>query len=312
MNPQSSPQPQYPTQPQQPTAVPYPQPQAAPVQQPPTPYPQPQAGGMISPQPAAPQPNQAPKNNTASVKPKSAPNSTQNSLHIAEIRDGIVIMNDGSFRAVVMIKPVNFDLMSPQEKENVEYGYQGFLNSLYFPVQIFIHSEKVDIRPYLQKLEQIRVNQDNMLLAILMDDYINFMVQIAQQTNIMEKSFYIVVPYEPLTELQKAINPSASFFSGLADLFKPSEKKVTINEADLAKAQDELKHRVEAILGGLAQSNIQGLPLDTEELIELYYNTYNPDTAVRQPIKDYYDLTAPIVSKGEGIAPQPNNNQGVG
>ena len=102
------------------------------------------------------------------------PNSTQNTLQIAEIRDGIVIMNDGSYRAVIMVKSINFDLMSQAEQEAVEYAYQGFLNSLYFPVQIFIRSQRVDIGPYLDKLSKIRRDQDNMLLGVLMDDYINF------------------------------------------------------------------------------------------------------------------------------------------
>jgi hypothetical protein len=97
--------------------------------------------------------------------PKSNPNSTQNTLLIAEVRDGIAIMNDGTFRAVIMCKSINFDLMSPQEREAVEFSYQGFLNSLYFPIQVFIRSQKVDLRPYLERLDKIRSEQDNMLLA---------------------------------------------------------------------------------------------------------------------------------------------------
>src|SRR5687768_9787616 len=91
----------------------------------------------------------------------SNPNSTQNTLQIAEIRDGIVIMHDGSFRAVLMVKSINFDLMSQSEQESVEYAYQSFLNSLYFPVQIFIRSQKVDLRPYIEKLDKIRTEHDN-------------------------------------------------------------------------------------------------------------------------------------------------------
>src|SRR5487761_1566903 len=98
------------------------------------------------------------------------PNSTQNTLQIAEVRDGIVIMNDGSYRSVVMVKSINFDLMSSQEQESVEYSYQGFLNSLYFPIQIFERSQKVDLRPYIEKLDKIRSEHDNMLLALLMED----------------------------------------------------------------------------------------------------------------------------------------------
>lgn len=239
--------------------------------------------------------------------PASNPNSTQNTLQIAEIRDGIVIMNDGSFRSVIMAKSINFDLMSPQEREAVEYSYQGFLNSLYFPIQITIRSQKVDLGPYIQKLDKIRSEHDNMLLALLMEDYIGYMDQLSQQTNIMDKKFYIVIPYFPLADTQKTLEDSKKLVTGLGMLFsKKPDKQVTIHEADLEKAKDELRNRVQAVLGGLMQCGIQGLPLDTQELIELYYDTYNPDTATRQELKNFNDLTAPIVSKGQGQARQPN------
>lgn len=234
------------------------------------------------------------------------PNSTQNTLQIAEIRDGIVIMNDGSFRCVVMVKSINFDLMSPEEREAVEYSYQGFLNSLFFDIQIFIRSQKVDIRPYIERLDKIRSEHDNMLLALLMEDYIAYMANIAQQTNIMDKKFYIVIPFSPLPNVQQAITQSKNFFTGLSGLFNHRETHVVINEGDLNKAKDELRNRVQAVLSGLQQCGVQGLPLDTQELIELYYDTYNPDTATRQQLKNFDDLTAPIVTKGRGVASQPN------
>ncbi len=237
---------------------------------------------------------------------KGNPNSTQNTLQIAEIRDGVVIMSDGSFRCVVMVKSINFDLMSPEEREAVEYSFQGFLNSLYFDIQIFIRSQKVDIRPYIERLDKIRSEHDNMLLALLMEDYIAYMADIAQQTNIMDKKFYVVIPFSPVPNVQQAITQSKNFFSGLAGLFKGTEQKVVVNEGDLNKAKDELRNRVQAVLGGLQQCGVQGLPLDTQELIELYYDTYNPDTATRQQLKNFDDLTAPVVMKGQGVAPQPN------
>ncbi len=241
----------------------------------------------------------------------SNPNSTQNTLQIAEIRDGIVIMNDGSFRSVVMAKSINFDLMSPEEREAVEFSYQGFLNSLYFPIQIFIRSQKVDLRPYIDRLDKIRSEQDNMLLSVLMEDYLGFMTQLAQQTNIMDKKFYVVIPYFPIADIQRAITQSKNFFTGLAGLFSKKEQHVVINEADLAKAKDELRNRVQSILAGLQQCGIQGLPLDTQELIELYYDTYNPDTATRQKLKNFDDLSTPMVTKGQGPAPQPDLNGGT-
>jgi len=238
------------------------------------------------------------------AKPQPHPNSTQNSLQIAEIRDGIVIMNDGSFRSVVMVKSVNFDLMSPQEQEAVEYGFQGFLNSLYFPIQIFVRSQKVDLQPYIQKLDKIRTEHDNMLLALLMDDYIGYIDQLAQQTNIMDKKFYIVIPFFPTVAVQKALTQSKNFFTGFTALFNTREDHVVVNESDLENAKNELRNRVQAVLGGLQQCNIQGLPLDTQELIELYYDTYNPDTATRQQLKNFDNLTADIITKGQGTAQQ--------
>lgn len=235
---------------------------------------------------------------------KTNPNSTQNTLQIAEIRDGIVIMNDGSFRAVVMVKSINFDLMSPQEQESVEYSYQGFLNSMYFPVQVFIRSQRVDLQPYIARLDKIRTELDNMLLAMLMEDYINYIADLSQQTNLMDKKFYVVVPFFPITEAQKVLTQSKNFLSGLRALFIPQEQHVTINEADLTKAKDELRNRVQAVLSGLMQCGVQGLPLDTQELIELYYDTYNPDTATRQQLRNFNELTADVVTKGQGVAPQ--------
>jgi type IV secretory pathway VirB4 component len=232
------------------------------------------------------------------------PNSTQNSLQIAEIRDGIVIMNDGSFRSVVMVKSINFDLMSPQEQEAVEFSYQGFLNSLYFPIQIFLRSQKVDLSPYIEKLDKIRTEHDNMLLALLMEDYIGYIGNLSQQTNIMDKKFYVVIPFFPVVDVQKALTQSKKFLGGLGGLFKKGDQHVVINEPDLENAKTELRNRVQSVLSGLQQCGIQGLPLDTQELIELYYDTYNPDTATRQQLKDFSSLTADVVVKGEGNAPQ--------
>lgn len=231
---------------------------------------------------------------------KANPNSTQNTLLISEIRDGIVITNDGSYRSVIMCKSINFDLMSPQEKESVEYAFQGFLNSLYFPVQIFIRSQKVDLRPYIQKLDKIKSEHENMLLALLMEDYINFIGNLSYQANIMDKTFYVVIPYFPVGFDVGAIKSAGKNF--ITNIVGSKSQHVVINEADLEKAKSELRNCVQSVINGLAQAGVQSLPLDTEELIELYYDVYNPDTATRQPLKKFSDLTVPVVTKGS------NNN----
>jgi len=250
-----------------------------------------QAGPQAMPVPVPAQPNKT---------------STQNALEIAEIRDGIVIMNDGSFRAVVMCQSINFDLMSPDEREAVEYSYQGFLNSLYFDVQIFMRSQKVDLRPYLEKLDKIRAEHDNMLLALLMEDYIQYMAALADQTNIMDKKFYVIIDFHPLVDAQKAVKASKSFFS---TIMGKKEQRIVVNERDLEAAKTELKNRVQTVMAGLQQCGVTSIPLDTQELIELYYDAYNPDTATRQQLKDFASLTAPMVTKGQGQAAQPSLNR---
>lgn len=260
--------------------------------------------GQTQTQGAGPQGNNSQLANSAN---KANPNSTQNTLLISEIRDGIVIMSDGSFRSVVMCKSINFDLMSGQEKENVEFAFQGFLNALYFPVQIFIRSQKVDLRPYIQKLDNIRSQHQNMLLAMLMEDYVTYISELSYQANIMDKTFYVVIPFFPTGVDVGAIkNASKNFFS---NILGNKSQHVTINEADLEKAKSELRNRVQAIVNSLAQAGVQSLPLDTQELIELYYDVYNPDTATRQPLKNFNDLETPVVTKAGAIAQ--NTNQGM-
>jgi hypothetical protein len=294
----------------------YPNPQAAPAntyQAQPLPPPiQPQAQQQTTFSPSNPIPTAPPNISTVPAKPANAngakpanANSTQNSLQIAEVRDGIVIMSDGSFRSVVMVKSINFDLMSTQEQEAVEYSYQGFLNSLYFPIQIFERSQKIDLQPYIDKLDKIRTEHDNMLLALLMDDYLSYIDALSQQTNIMDKKFYVVIPFFPVIDTaNKAVAQSKNFLTGFTELFNKNEQHVTINENDLENAKTELRNRVQAVLSGLLQCGIKGIPLDTQELIELYYDTYNPDTATRQQLKNFDGLTADVVTKGTGAAPQ--------
>ena len=242
-------------------------------------------------------------NANAPAKPQNQ-NTTQNSLLISEIRDGMVIMSDGSFRAVVACKSINFDLMSSREREGVEFSYQNFLNALYFPIQIFIRSQRVDIGPYIDRLTTIRRSQDNMLLNVLMDDYINFIDILSQEANIMDKSFFIVIPYFPTGDLANVVEQSKGIFS---KIFKPKQTTATkIDQVVYQKAKDEIKNRVDSVTSGLFQIGVKSVQLNTKELGELYYNMYNPDTAVREPLGDFERVTATYVRKGEGEAPRPH------
>lgn len=241
-------------------------------------------------------------------KPAITQNTTQNSLLISEIRDNMVIMGDGSFRAVVASKSINFDLMSSREREGVEFSYQNFLNALYFPIQIFIRSQRVDIGPYIDRLSNIRRSQDNMLLNVLMDDYINFIDILSQEANIMDKSFFIVVPYYPTGDLNNVKAQTKGFFGKL--MSKPQTTATKIDKVAYEKAKDEIKNRIDSVTSGLFQIGVKSVQLNTKELGELYYNVYNPDTAVREPLGDFDKVISTYVRKGEGEAPRPHLQEG--
>lgn len=245
---------------------------------------------------------------TKKLTPKKNPNSSQNALLLSELRDNMVIMSDGSFRTVITCKSINFDLMSPREREGVEYAYQSFINALTFPIQVLIRSQRVDIAPYLNRLENTRRAQDNMLLGVLMDNYIDFIDQLAQEANIMDKSFFVVVPYYPGGDLDSAVNASKNLFSSL---FKPQKQPdIKINEDVYNKAKEELQNRTNIVLNGLFQMGVRSVQLSTKELGELYYNFFNPDTAVRQPLGDFETVTNTYIRKGEGEAPRPHLSEG--
>ncbi len=226
-------------------------------------------------------------------------NSTQNYLEFANFKDNVVIMKDASFRAVIQCKSINFDLMSNNEREGIEYNYQGFLNSLYFPVQILIRSNKVDIGPYLEKLSKIKNNQDNMLLNVLMDDYINYIDFLAQEANIMDKDFYIVIPFfnnnEDISNIKQA---PKGLFNGIFGS-NNQQKVIKINKNKFAKAKEELENRANSVINGLSQVGVQAHRLDSRELSQLFYKFYNPIVSNQQPIEDVNNISSIYTKKGD-------------
>jgi hypothetical protein len=275
-----------------------PAPQSAPTPAPAGVFPgaAPQPGGTAAPL------GSGPTNTPQSAPQPQNPNSTQNSLQFAEIRDGMVIMTDGSFRSVIACQSINFDLMSSREREGVEYSYQNFLNSLHHPIQILVRSQRVDIAPYIDKLTDLRRNEDNMLLTVLMDDYINFIDILAQEANIMDKSFYIIIPFFPEGDLSNLKGQAMGFFG---KLFAKPASVTTINNDAYEKAKTEINNRTESVIAGLFQMGVHSVRLNTSEISELYYNFYNPDTAIREPLRSFDQISSTYTRKAPATPPQP-------
>ncbi len=225
--------------------------------------------------------------------------SAQDTLLIAEIKDGVVIMKDGSLRGVILGSAINFDLMSGGEQEAVEGSYQGFLNSLHFPVQIVIKSQKIDISGYLEKLDGLQAEQPNQLLSALMEDYLANIRSLVEEVNIMDKQFYIVVPYFPPASAPTSNN----LVNKLQAVFTPTPQ-ITVSEEDFHKYKQELSQRMALAANGLSQLGIRAISLGSQELVDLYYSWYNPDVAANQKLIETAQIGTPAVTKGDGAAPR--------
>lgn len=226
---------------------------------------------------------------------KQDPNSTQGTLLFSELRDSMVIMKDGSFRAVVACKSINFDLMAESEREGVEMSYQDFLNSINFSIQILVRSQRIDIRPYIEKLENMRRNEDNMLLARLMDSYIDFIDELSQEANIMDKSFFVIIPYYSSKEAEHDMNETKNFFKALNR--NKSNGPIQINRDVYDKATTEISNRCDAVIQGLYSIGINAVRLNTEALGHLFYSFNNPSEAIYQPMRNFNDLAQLYVKK---------------
>ena len=209
--------------------------------------------------------------------------STKQYLDIAEIREDIVIMKDSSLRAVLLASSVNFALKSEEEQNAIVSGYVQFLNSLDYPLQIVIHSRRLNIEKYLDKLKTQEKEQKNELLKMQIADYRQFVGELIELGDIMSKRFYVVVPYSPLTNKQKG------FFDRFKEVLTPSSA-IRLHEEKFLDRKRELMLRVDGVTSGLQSMGIQTAMLATQSLIELYYNAYNPELAETEKLSPINNL----------------------
>lgn len=201
-------------------------------------------------------------------------NPSQDFVPINEIREGIMILKDGSMRAVVLATSINFALKSTEEQESVIYQFQNFLNSLDFSVQIYVQSRKLDIRPYLALLEERTKAQTSDLMKIQINEYIMFIKGLTEGSNIMTKSFFLVIPYEKISSPTK----------GLSNILKKDSKDGREKTDEFEEIKNQIDQRVSVVEQGLSRCGVKVARLGSEELVELFYRIFNPGDA-EKPIK---------------------------
>lgn len=208
--------------------------------------------------------------------------STQLFLDIAEIKDNVVVLKNGGLRAVLQTSSINFNLKSEAEQNAIIYGYQNFLNSLEFPVQIVIQSRKLDVDKYIENVREIGENHTNVLLKEQTIEYCDYIQKLVEYADIMEKKFYVVVPYDPYrAREQSAI---AKFMSSISA--SDSVEAIRRRHKEFDAMNKGLTERINAVMGGLENCNLRIARLSTSQLIELFYQIYNPITSRNEKIED--------------------------
>ncbi len=208
----------------------------------------------------------------------------QDFIPIKEIRDGVVILTDGTLRMLLMASSINLALKSSDEQAGVLMQFQSFLNSLEFSTQIFIQSRRLDIRPYLTLLEGRLHEEPNDLLKIQIREYMGFIKTVTQSTNIMSKLFIVVVPYAPPKSVTATEGGQKG---GLFDsLFgKKQTTRPTLSQDAISafeEARSQLEQRAGIVSQGLSRTGVRVVPLGTEECTELYYRLFNPGETEKQ------------------------------
>lgn len=206
--------------------------------------------------------------------------STQQFVDVQSIKNGVVFLRGGGMRKIILVSGINFALKSEEEQNIILGAYQGFLNSLDFPIQIVVHSRKINIEKYINKLSGLKEEESNDLLKEQIEEYVNFIKSFVEVNDIMNKNFFVSVPYEYISTQEGA---------GKIMSMIPFGKNKSERDMDEKESMDEkiqqLNQRVEHVLNGLGAIGLRVVPLNDEELTELFYNLYNPQLAGAKEIK---------------------------
>lgn len=199
----------------------------------------------------------------------------QEFVPIKEVRNGVIVLKDGGIRAILIASSINLSLKSSDEQAAVINQFQSFLNGLDFPTQIVVQSRRLDIRPYLLMLEARLKDQTEALLKIQTREYINFIKSFTDEVNIMTKTFFVVVPYS--SSVIKSKNGLVdSLLGGGAPKKQIDDTKKAVDLASFEEKRSQLEQRTNVIINGLSGIGIRSSQLKTDEVVELFYRTFNP------------------------------------
>jgi len=221
--------------------------------------------------------------------PKKGP-PTQNYLDIAEIKEDVVILKDGTLRSVLLVSSINFALKNVDEQNAIVQAYMGFLNSIDFPIQVVIQSRRMNIDDYVSRLKAAEKDQQNDLLRNQIADYREYVRQLVELGEIMQKRFYVVVPLDPAVSSEtENFKKKRGFYNRVQELLTPS-MAIRLSEKRFKEKREQLMLRVNTVVSGLSAMSLSAVPLDTQSLIECYYTVYNPESFESQRLTEINKL----------------------
>lgn len=214
---------------------------------------------------------------------------TQEHLDIEEIKNDLVVLKNGGVAAVLKTTAVNFDLLSEIEQDAIIAAFSMLLNSITFPVQIVLRSKKLDITKYLEKVKRVEDKIADPLLKRQAASYRKFVQEIIKKNEVLDKSFYVVIPSSSATPLAQGQTGPFDFF---IKLFGMNSKRVSVNVTKaLEQAKTELMPKVDHVSKEFGRIGIKAKQLGVQELVELYFDIYNPSNVqgqrVRTNVEDY-------------------------
>lgn len=214
--------------------------------------------------------------------------STQEHLDILDIQDGTTLLKNGDACAVLQTTAVNFDLLSEAEQDAMITAYAELLNSLSFPIQVVIRSKRMDISSYVESLEAAENRQLNPQLKERIRSYRNYVAQLISRNNVLDKRFYVVIPF-----FETTLAPKSNF---LSDFFGGKNRIRIDKKGLLERAKIHLEPKIEHLIKQLSRIGIKAKRLNTQDLVELYYDIYNPQVSHEERLRTQVsDYTVPLV-----------------
>ena len=219
--------------------------------------------------------------------------STQEHLDIETIVNDLVILKNGGAVCVLETSSVNFDLLSEREQDAAIAAYSALLNSLSFFVQIVIRSKKMDITSYVENVKHYEDEKSDPKQKQEILRYRKFVEELVTKNEILDKKFYVVLPYTAIS--LRPTNDPFFWFKSLLGI--ASKKRARVDSISIEKkARIVLEPKVDHLIKEFSRINIKARKLKTEEIIELYYDIYNPESARLQKMHGSpEDYTSPIV-----------------